>query len=95
MAQLHPKSYELPPIEFGARDWRETAHEKAFEKLQKTHDMIKFSVADGYAWYIVKSRKPLVLQHVDYSDGYRASTPLIRGLRLSDINDKIRYNKTS
>ena len=93
MAQLHKEQYNLPPIVYGQNlpfQERFRAHEEAFEALRAKHEMVSFGVADGFAWYIVKSRKPLVLQHVDYCDGYAASAALIRGLRLADIDAQTR-----
>lgn len=87
MAQLHKTDYKLPPMEFNREGrWEDTAHHKAFEELRSKHEMVSFGVGDGFAWYIVKSRKPLVLQHVDYCDGYMVSGAMIRGLRVADID---------
>ena len=91
MAQLHKTTYELPPVQHRDANgsyvsFLDTEHHKAFEELRKKHTMVYFGVADGKACYIVKSRKPLVLQHVDYCDGYHAPAALIRGLRLADID---------
>ena len=100
MAQLHPKVYELPPLKHRDEsgnyvDFRSTEHHKAFEELRTKHDMIYFGVADGSACYIVKSRKPLVLQHVDYCDGYAASHALIRGLRLKEVEQMLEPKRTA
>lgn len=98
MARLHPTSYQLPPIVH--RDaqgnyipLRSSEHYKAFEKLCAEHDMVYFGVADGQACYIVKSQKPLVLQHVDFCDGYHAQPALIRGLRLADVERQVRQER--
>lgn len=89
MAKLLPDSYQLPPITY-TPNWRECPHEKAFEQLCKDREMFSTPVADGAAWYIVVKRKPLTLQHVDYSDAWHAPAALIRGLRLSDIDASTR-----
>ena len=47
-------------------------------------------VADGEAYYLVNSQRPLILIHVPYGDAYRASEPLIRGLKLSDMDAEIK-----
>ena len=96
MATLHKKAYTLPAITSGTpENWRAgyKAHDEAFKQLCDTHEMFSTGVADGMAWYIVKSRKPLVLQYVDYMDGYAAPLALIRGLRLADIDGSIRRQK--
>lgn len=73
--------------------WEDTAHHKAFAELQAKNEMVSFGVGDGFAWYIVKSRKPLVLQHVDYCDGYQVAGAMIRGLRVADIDAYARRSK--
>jgi hypothetical protein len=98
MARLHPKTYELPPYTSRAADgsyidFRQSEHHKAFEELRSKHEMVSFGVADGMAQYIVKSRKPLVLQHVDYCDGYQIPYAMLRGLRLADVEDSLRRSK--
>lgn len=100
MARLHPKQYQLPPIQHKDSNgnyvaFRDTEHHKAFEKLCEENDMMYFGVADGSACYIVKSRKPLVLQHVDYCDGYAVSYVMIRGLRVRDVEAMMEPRKTA
>jgi hypothetical protein len=94
MAQLHPKTYELPQFESRRPDgsympFTESEHHKAFQQLCKEQDVVTFGVADGGACYIVKSRKPLVLQHIDYCDGYQIPYAMMRGLRLVDVEHRI------
>ena len=98
MAQLAKTSYQLPTLQTrdASRSYipiKDTEHHKAFERLRELRDTIGFGVADGYAWYLVKSRKPLVLQHIDYLDGYAVSAATIRGLRAQDIEDYARRSK--
>lgn len=93
MAQLAKTSHTFkidPSLKLMDRIAAET---QAMDKLEKEKEIVRFGVADGFAHYIVKSRKPLVLQHVDYMDGYHAPGALIRGLRLSDIDGNIRRSK--
>jgi hypothetical protein len=52
-------------------------------------DVMRFPVADGYAFYYVKSRKPLVLQHVPYGDAWTIPDAHIRGLRLVDVDEML------
>ena len=42
-------------------------------------------VADGFAFYRVKSTRPLTLEHIPYGDGYRVPEAHVRGLRMSDL----------
>lgn len=42
-------------------------------------------IADGAAYYFIKSEKPLVLQHIPFGDRWQAPYAMIRGLRLADI----------
>ena len=50
--------------------------------------LISWSVADGYASYMVAEQSPLVMAHIDYGDGYQVDPIMIRGLVLSDIKDR-------
>ena len=65
------------------------------EKSLKTlgDKVIKFPMADSYAFYYVKTLKPLVLQHIPYCDGWHAPTPLIRGLRTKDVEEMLEREK--
>lgn len=47
-------------------------------------------VADGQAMYRVTSTAPLVLQHIPYGDAYQVPAPMIRGLRLADIQKDVK-----
>lgn len=47
--------------------------------------LVSFPVGDGMATYIVKSEKPLVLQHIDFFDGYGLPAAHIRGIRIEDV----------
>lgn len=53
--------------------------------------LLKFPVADGYAYYEVVRAKPLTLRHVDFCDGYHVPPALIRGLRVADVYEKLAY----
>ena len=93
MAQLLKKPYPLPALDLSG-DWRQSAHEIAFQKLRESDKpMIRFSVADGFAHYLVVSMSPLKLQHVPYGDGYMAHPALIRGLRKDDIEGMLERQK--
>lgn len=95
MAMLHPEPYPLSPLSWGG-DWRTSAHELEFDALVKAAEqvdttrtlvgsIINFSVADGFAHYLVTKDSPLTLQHVPYGDGYRVAPYTIRGLRKADV----------
>jgi hypothetical protein len=56
-------------------------------------ETIKWGVADGYAVYMIVKQKPLIVQHVDWGDGYRVDPIMIRGLRLSDVRQKVEARK--
>lgn len=60
------------------------AEDAWFKSLDKER-LVRFQIADGYACYFIVSRKPLVLQHVRYGDGWRIPEAHIRGLREQDI----------
>ena len=49
-------------------------------------------VADGQAMYLVTSEKPLLLRRIPYMDKWQAPLPLIRGLRLSDVQVYFQWN---
>ena len=42
-------------------------------------------VADDQARYYIVSKRPFVLAHIPYLDGYQAHPALLRGLRLKDV----------
>lgn len=49
--------------------------------------VIRFPVADGYAQYMIWT--PTKWIHLDEVDGYDADPALIRGMRSSDVIDRI------
>jgi hypothetical protein len=83
MAKLLSTPYPFPRYERDFESYRKMADE-ALNAIPKGK-LISFPVADGYAYYFVVSLSPLVLQHIDYMDGYEISPAYIRGLRKSDI----------
>lgn len=85
MAQLLKDAYPLPDLPAGLSDWRNSEHEKEFQRLQREETVISFGVADGGAYYLVKSMKPLKLQHIPYMDAYQVPYAMIRGLRKADV----------
>ena len=93
MAQLIKKPYPLPPLDYGVANWQQSEHYIKMRWLQDNMQMIKFSVGDGFAHYLVVSMKPLKLQHVPFGDGYKAHDALIRGLRKVDVEEIIARQK--
>lgn len=85
--QLHPEDYPVP------RDYDEQGRllQSLEQRTQELADgviegaLLSFSAADGYAYYVVHSAKPLVLQHVPLFDAYRVLPSTVRGLRVQDI----------
>jgi len=77
----------------GVEPYRE--YDKRVNKiLDEIYDnVIRFPVADGYAFYFVKTLKPLVLQHIPVSDGYQISAPYIRGLKTADVEQMLEQRK--
>jgi len=63
------------------------------EKLRKTGKVVTFPFADGFAYYFIKSERPLILQHIPYGDAYQIPAAHLRGLRLEDI--QARQDRTS
>lgn len=87
MAQLLQDSYPLPEWKYDGLKTsdKDQPHEIEMKRLVKEETVIVFGVADGGAYYLVKSMKPLKLQHIPYGDAYRVSPIMIRGLRAADI----------
>jgi len=96
MATLLPKSLKLLPDGFDTTDWkaRIEAENAAFEELSAENDIISFGVGDGSADYLVVSKKPLKLQHIAHGDNYEVSYATIRGLRLSDVEEMLNWERS-
>jgi hypothetical protein len=56
-------------------------------------ETIEFQVADGYAVYMIFTTSPLQLIHVPIVDAYQVDACTIRGLRVKDIKDKLKWKK--
>jgi len=87
-------------------NWRETLDKQdvEIERLQKVSDnvnidktlinvLVRFQVADGYAYYLVINEYPLTLMHVPYLDAYRAHPALLRGLDKNDVRKQVKSRK--
>ena len=95
MAQLAKTSYEFKrhnerySLEGLKEEEAELARlEEAADKLPQEvliGCLVNFPVADGQATYLVKKEIPLILQHLDFFDGYGLPSAHIRGIRLDDV----------
>lgn len=52
--------------------------------------LLRFPVADGYAYYLVTNDKPLELTHINFGDNWTIPEWQIRGLRKSDIVSQLK-----
>jgi hypothetical protein len=55
--------------------------------------VIGFPRADGRALYLVVNDKPLKLMHLPYGDAWHIDAPTLRGLRLADVQQRVRGNR--
>jgi hypothetical protein len=55
--------------------------------------VVKFQVADNYAYYVVIKDKPLTLQLIPFCDAYQISDAHMRGLRREDVVQQLRQDK--
>jgi hypothetical protein len=100
MAQLHKSCYPMP-LQASGEDWKAffDRENKALKDLQTASTnlpegeivggLVKWQVADGYAYYLVTKASPLTLQWVPFCDDYQVPAALIRGLRKADIIDML------
>ena len=79
-----------------ADDWDAAFKDEAeaFNQLKTEQDLIAFPMADGAAWYVVASERPLVLRHVPVGDSWQIPYAHIRGLRLADVKDIVHRRRT-
>jgi hypothetical protein len=56
-------------------------------------EVVRFGIADGKASYMVFRSKPLELIHLDYDHGYALPEFSERGLRLSDIRERVEFER--
>lgn len=102
MAKVYasPIEYEYPT---DWKNWQE--HDEKYIKRLKSWvlkntkseneiigEIIRFSVADGQALYMIANIKPLEVIHIPVGDAWQADPILLRGLRLSDVKQKIKAN---
>lgn len=104
MARQAARSIEIP-YDHELRDWTEQnrRYEAALKeaadaaRAKSPGDMVgetlRWQVADGYAVYMVVKQKPLTVAHVNEGDGYQVDPIMIRGLRLSDVRERVAGEK--
>ena len=51
--------------------------------------ILRWQIADGYAFYRVTSAKPFKIQHLPVGDDWHIMPPTIRGLRLVDAANMV------
>jgi len=49
--------------------------------------LIKFPIADGFAYYLVKKARPLTLQWIPFGDAWEIPGPYLLGLNLTDVKN--------
>lgn len=87
MARL-AKPYKFPKFDVSNFEDYEKKSDEAFDAMGE-NNLVRFPAGDGYAFYFIKSRKPLVLQHVPYGDAWQLPAAYIRGLTLRDVDAMI------
>lgn len=56
--------------------------------------VIRFSVADGYAYYLVTKLRPLTIMHLPFGDAYSIPYAHVRGLNKADIVNQMEIEKS-
>lgn len=91
MAKLEKSSY---PGNWGGEE-EQAELDKIWNKSlalpadQILEGVLRFPVADGYAFYVVTKEKPLTVQWVPFGDQWSAPDPLIRGLNRNDVEQML------
>ena len=63
------------------------------EELMRSGKVVKFPIADGYAFYHIVSEKPFKLRHIPAGDAWEIPYSHIRGLRLADVKAMLKREK--
>lgn len=106
MATVYAPPLYIPVPEFNVHDI--AAYERAVDdfiaklaeraKVEHPHplvgEVVRFPKADGYAQYLVWSARPLQLVHLPIGDAWQISAAEARGLRLSDIEQKVNQRRS-
>lgn len=103
MATVYRAPSSLPLPVFNPTTWREDEEKylRALADLARAQapgeelvgELIRFPRGDGHAVYMVWQRKPLQLVWIEIGDAWRVEDALIRGLRLADVEAKVRQDK--
>lgn len=97
-----PDEIEIPVLDFNNRVASRQAYTKFYTELRDymeqirpndeyAGEIVRFSVADGFAEYMVVSISPLWLVHIPLYDGY--TFEYIHRLTSSDIKKKIKQQR--
>ena len=94
---------KLDPVPFAFKGQDHNAEIRELDELQVVSDalpanaivgaLIRFHVADGYAFYRVTAEAPLTVQHVPFLDGYAIAAAHVRGLEREDILEQLALRK--
>jgi hypothetical protein len=92
-----PAGFEM--LEGESFDARMARWREAYEALHRVSvalegdaimgGLVRFEVADNYAYYVVTSDEPLKLQWVPY--GYEVADAHIRGLRAAEVRELVKF----
>lgn len=55
--------------------------------------LLRFQVADGYAYYVVERTSPLTLQYFPYMDEYKIPAAHLHGLDLDDVAEHVQCER--
>lgn len=102
MARIYqaPKQFKLPLTSFFRDDWEKQIEDyiervrdwcKSYHKGEYIGEVITFSVADGRAYYMVFSEKPLKLLHLPIGDCWEF--PYVHRLTLKEVKQKVASQK--
>jgi len=83
---------------------RMKAQEKEFEAYAKSlrdnapegsivGEILRYTVADSYAIYLITSEKPLTLTHIGLYDGYRVHPAQIKGMTLKSVRAEVELSR--
>ncbi|MEN8751120.1 hypothetical protein [Marivita sp.] len=103
MATVFRAPSSLPLPDFNPTTWREDEEKylRALADLARAQspgdelvgETLRFPRGDGHAVYMVWKRRPLQLVWIELGDAWRVEDALIRGLRLADVDAKVRQAK--
>ncbi len=104
MAEIYsaPKEVRLPKLDFSnMQDYNKDCNRYVSDLVKHIKDMgykgknvgeiVKFSVADGYAEYMVLSMKPMRLVHIPLGDAYEFQYAHL--MTAKEINQKLDAQK--